>query len=146
MRRLNYSGDVHGKNFCPVGVGNARQSLATAGNQSSLPLAFGVHHAPTDAPLKLVRLIDSDAQALAVSIAAGHHKLDYIGACIGKSRAYISRMQKGERPIPEKLVKPLCAATGSNLLAQFRELQTALNRFEEERDVVKRLARELEAA
>ncbi|MFK2876922.1 hypothetical protein [Rhodanobacter hydrolyticus] len=120
--------------------------MATLGNQSSLPLAFGVHHAPKDAPAKLLRQIDSDAQALAVSIAAGHHKLDYIGACVGKSRAYISRLQNGERPIPDKLVKPLCAATGSNLLAQFRELQTALNRFEAERDAVKHLARLLEAA
>lgn len=116
----------HAKNFCPDGVGNDRQRLATDDNQLSLGLAFGVHRAPKDAPAKLVRQIDTPAQALAVAIAAGHFKLDYIAACIGKSRAYVSRLQRGERPIPHKLVRPLCAATGSNLLAQVIALQDAL--------------------
>lgn len=120
--------------------------MATNGNQSSLPLAFGVHRAPIDAPPKLLRQIDSAAQALAVSIAAGHHKLDYIGACIGKSRGYVSRLQAGKRAIPRKLIAPLCAATGSNLLRQFMELQEALNQFEDDKHAVTRLARELERA
>lgn len=64
---------------------------------------------------------------MAVSIRAGHHKLEYVASCIGKSVAYVSRMQNGERPIPEKLVGPLCAATGSNLLRQFRDLQAAMD-------------------
>lgn len=136
----------HGKKFCSDDVGNGRQPLATIGTQSSLPLAFGVHRAPTDAPSKLLRQIESEAQALAVSIAAGHHKLDYVAACIGKSRAYVSRLQSGKRPIPDKLIKPLCAATGSNLLTQFRDLQDALSQCEQERDAVRRLARLLEAA
>lgn len=97
--------------------------MATTGN---LKLAFGVHRGPTDAPAKIVRQIESEAQALAVSIAAGGHKLDYVAACIGKSRGYVSRMQTGERPIPERLIAPLCAATGSNLLRQYRDLCDAL--------------------
>ncbi|MCS4234441.1 hypothetical protein [Stenotrophomonas sp. BIGb0135] len=100
--------------------------METLGNQSSLPLAFGVHHAAKDAPSQIVRQIESAAHALAVMIRAGHHKLDYVAACVGKSRSYISRMQNGVRPIPEKLVGPLCAATGSNLLRQFLSLQAAL--------------------
>jgi hypothetical protein len=120
--------------------------LATDGNQNRLPLAFGVHRAPKDAPAKVLRQIDSEAQALAVSIQSGHHKLDYVGACIGKSRGYVSRLAAGKRRIPRKLVAPLCAATGTNLLAQFIELQDALNQFELEHDPVQRLARELEAA
>lgn len=116
--------------------------MATDGNQLMLGLAFGVHRAPKDAPAKLVRQIDTPAQALAVAIAAGNHKLDYIAACIGKSRAYVSRLQRGERPIPDKLVKPLCAATGSNLLAQVIALHAAL----EEACPVERLAQMLRAA
>ena len=81
-----------------------------------------------------------------VSIAAGHHKLDCIGACIGKSRGYVSRMASGDRPIPSKLVAPLCAATGSNLLAQFRALQNALAEATTQVNPVLRLARELEQA
>lgn len=101
--------------------------MATDGNQKSLNLAFGVHRAPVDAPAKVLRQIESEAQALAVAIAAGHHKLDYIAACVGKSKAYVSRLQRGERPIPSKLIGPLCAATGSNLLRQYIDLQRALD-------------------
>lgn len=101
--------------------------MATLGNQKELRLAFGVHHAPKDAPSQIVRQIESAAHALAVMIRAGHHKLEYVAACIGKSKSYVSRMQNGVRPIPEKLVGPLCAATGSNLLRQFLNLQAALD-------------------
>lgn len=94
--------------------------------QSSLKLAFGVHRGPQDAPAKVLRQVESEAQALAVSIRAGHHKLAYVGACIGKSACYVSQLQTGKRPIPDKLVGPLCAATGSNLLRQYIALQQAL--------------------
>jgi hypothetical protein len=100
--------------------------MTTTSPQHALPLAFGVHHAPKDAPVKVLRQIESEAQALAVCIAAGNHKLDYIAACVGKSRGYVSRMQSGKRRIPERLIGPLCAATQSNLLRQFHQLQTAL--------------------
>ena len=100
--------------------------MATLGNQKELRLAFGVHRAPTDAPANVVRQIESEAHALALSILSGHHKLAYIAACIGKSVSYVSRLSTGERPIPEKLVKPLCAATGTNLLSQYKALQAAL--------------------
>lgn len=92
----------------------------------NLNLAFGVFRPATPAPAKVLRQVESEAQALAVAIAAGNHKLAYIGACIGKSTAYVSRLQSGKRPIPSRLVAPLCAATGSLLLAQFIELTRAL--------------------
>lgn len=101
--------------------------MATLGNQNTLKLAWGVHHSPVDAPAKVLRQVDSEAQALAVSIRSGGHKLAYVAACIGKSVAYVSRMQHGKRPIPHKLIGPLCAATGSNLLRQFIDLQRALD-------------------
>ena len=70
------------------------------------------------------------------------HKLAYIAACIGKSESYVCRMANGERPIPAKLVRPLCVATGSNLLAQYVRLQLALNGT----DPVALLAEQLRAA
>lgn len=100
--------------------------MATVGNQIPMKLSFGVHHAPKDAPTHIVRQIESEAQALAVSIIAGGHKLAYVAACVGKSVAYVSRLQNGKRPIPERLVGPLCAATGSNLLRQHQALERAL--------------------
>lgn len=91
--------------------------------QPALRLAFGVHHAPTDAPQKLVRqCLRYDAlalnKALAVSMRAGGHKAAYVAACIGKHESYISLLRRGKRPVTEKLVAVLCAATGSNLIAQ----------------------------
>ena len=100
--------------------------MATTGNQKSLKLAWGVHRGPSNAPAKVLRQVDSEAQALAVAIRAGGHKLDYVAACIGKSRAYVSRLQSGKRSIPDKLIAPLCAATGSNLLRQYIDLQRAI--------------------
>ncbi len=111
-------------------------------SSGTLNLAFGVHRAPKDAPAQILRQVESAAQALAVSIAAGNHKKAYIGACIGKSESYVSRMARGRRPIPEKLVGPLCAATGSNLLRQFLILEAALAQVPE----VQRLAAMLRSA
>lgn len=107
--------------------------MATAGNQSELRLAFGVHRAPLDAPSKILRQIETEAQALAVAISAGNIKLDYVARCIGKSRGYVSRLQNGKRPIPRRLIAPLCAATHCNLLRQFVDLQTAMEGNDTER-------------
>lgn len=98
---------------------------STANN--SLKLAWGMQSGPKDAPAKVVRQIESEAQALAVSINAGGLKQSYIAACIGKSEAYVSQMRNGHRSIPHKLIGPLCAATGSNLIRQYIDLQRALS-------------------
>lgn len=98
----------------------------TTRNQGVLALRFGVHHQAKEAPRHIVGQITSEAQALAVSILAGGHKLDYVANCIGKTRSYVSRMQTGSAPIPDRLIDPLCAATGSLLLRQYVELVRAL--------------------
>lgn len=96
-------------------------------NQKLLTPDFTVNCGPRPAPAHIVRQVESEAQALEISIRAGRHKLDYIAACIGKKRSYVSRMQRGSAPIPEKLVKPLCVATGSLLLKQVIDMHEALN-------------------
>jgi len=105
--------------------------MDTSCNQLNLRLAFGVVSAPADAPAKVVRQVENEAQALRVMIEAKGVKLDFVAAVIGKSRGYVSRMQTGKRPIPHKLVGPLCAATGSNLLRQYIQLQRALEQPDE---------------
>jgi len=92
----------------------------------NLKLAFGVHRGPSPAPAKVVRQVESPEQALAISILAGGHKLAYVAACIGQSVPYASQLKNGRRPIPSRLVMPLCAATGSLLLRQYLDLQDAL--------------------
>jgi len=91
-----------------------------------LHLGICVQRRPKDAPLQVVRQIESPDQALAVAMRAGEHKLATVAAAIGKSESYVSRMRRGMRPIPRRLVGPLCAATESNLLRQFMDLQAAL--------------------
>jgi transcriptional regulator with XRE-family HTH domain len=103
---------------------------------------FEAGHPPSDAPEKILRLIDHDWQALAASIEAGRHKQAYIAKCIGKSEGYVSRLCSGERPIPERLVDRLCQATGCNLLRQFRERQARLAE-DSEQAVVTRVAAQL---
>jgi len=120
--------------------------MATTGNQKSLKLAWGVHRGPSNAPAKVLRQVDSEAQALAVAIRAGGHKLDYVAACIGKSEAYVCQLRKGARPIPERLVMPLCAATGSLLLRQFRDMQDAIEGASEKREVERLAAMLADAA
>jgi hypothetical protein len=110
--------------------------------QKTLQLGLGVVTKPADAPHKVVAQVESEAQALCVMVRAKGLKLDYVAAAIGKSRPYLSLMLSGKRPIPHKLVGPLCAATGSNLLAQFIALQIAL----EPEGEVERLAALLRAA
>lgn len=117
--------------------------MALDGTQNEMRLAFGVTRTdPQDAPDKVLRQIDSEAMALAVMIGAGNHKVAYIAACIGKSPCYVSRLQTGARAIPHKLVRPLCVATGSNLLAQFLARERAMSGQSE----VHRLAELLRAA
>jgi DNA-binding transcriptional regulator YdaS (Cro superfamily) len=96
---------------------------------------FQLVHPPKDADRKVLGQIESDAQALAVSIRAGGHKLASVGHAIGKSESYVSRMCSGKRPIPEKLVDPICRATGCNLLRQFRDLQDAMADTSQRREV-----------
>lgn len=105
-------------------------------DQRSLKLAWGMQCEPMDAPIKVVRQIESDAQALAVAMMSGGHKCASVGAAIGKSEGYVSRMRTGKRPVPDKLIGPLCAATGSNLLRQYRALVQAI----EGQDDIARLA------
>jgi hypothetical protein len=122
----------------PNALGKKGQQMASIGSQDSLRLAFGAHHAPVDAPAKLLRQIESEAQAIAVSIKASGFKLAVIAASIGKSEGYVSRLRSGQRPMPERLVGPFCAATGTNLLRQYIALRDALE--QDEKRQVARLA------
>lgn len=118
----------------------------TSCTQPALRLAFGAHHAPKPATRQVLAAVDDEAHALRISIQSRHHKLDYVAACIGKSRSYISRLQTGSAPIPDRLVMPLCAATGSLLLQQFRDMREAIDGVSEKREVERLAAMLREAA
>lgn len=109
--------------------------------QGNLRLSFGVIKPPKDAPASLVRRVDSEAQAIAVSMAAAGAKLAYIAAALGISVPQASRLRSGTRAMPDRLVQAFCNATGSNLLRQVRELRELI-----EQDETKRLAEMLRGA
>lgn len=102
--------------------------MASNDKQNTLALAFGVHRSPQPAPAKLVRLTDDEAKAIDLCMKAAKLKGAYVAARIGKSEGYVSRLRKGERPVPDHLIPALCHALGSLLLAQVRE------RIEREQD------------
>jgi ribosome-binding protein aMBF1 (putative translation factor) len=121
--------------------------MASDGNNQgnldlTLPATWG--RKPKDAPPKLVRMIESEPQAVAVAIKASGLKLAYIAALIGKSESYVSRIRSGQRPMPDKLVKPFCRAVGSRLLEQYRDLVAAME--QSATDDIRRMAAMLQEA
>ncbi|GGA05787.1 hypothetical protein [Dyella caseinilytica] len=102
--------------------------MDTAGNtQQALGLEAFWPRKPINAPEKLVRQIDSEAQAVAVAIKASGQKLASIAHAMGKSESYLSRIRSGQRPVPEKFIKPFCRAVGNRLLEQYVEMIHALH-------------------
>jgi hypothetical protein len=101
----------------------------------------GVSGEPVDAPDDILDLIESEAQALVVSIGASNSSQSFVADVVGISKAYISNLCAGKRPIPSKLVGPFCAATGSNLLRQYRQMQAAQGEGSEVRRLAEMLRR-----
>ena len=104
---------------------------------------------PQNAPDALVRRIDSDAQAVAVSLSASRLKGAYVAAALGRSPAWLSRVKGGELVMSEAQVERFCAVTGSNLVAQVRALREALAEIRGQLDAaetIRRLAAELRKA
>ncbi|WP_057921128.1 helix-turn-helix domain-containing protein [Lysobacter capsici] len=82
---------------------------------------------PRDADEKTVRRCDSEQDAIAVSLALAPCTQAEVARRMGVSRSYISMLKSGERPtMPEAQVAKFCSATGSNLLRQYLNLQTAI--------------------
>lgn len=100
--------------------------------QTSFPFLSAMP-SPKDAPDALVARISSESEAVAVSMRAKGFKQSWYAAQLGKSEAYISLIASGKRPVPRWFVKPFCVLSGSNLLAQHIELQTALASLREQR-------------
>ena len=94
--------------------------------QGKLRLPFGVLREPKDAPIRVVRQIESEAQAVAVCMEAKGLKLAYVAAVLGKSEGYISRIRSGQRRVPKWFVDPFCHLTGSRLLKQYRDMTDVL--------------------
>jgi hypothetical protein len=100
---------------------------------------------PKWAAPELVRRVDTDAQAMAVSLIG--MKQGWVAACLGISPAYLSQMVHG-RTVPEWIVEPFCTLTGTRLLAQVRKLREAQDiaaGLDSAANVIRRMAAELRA-
>jgi predicted XRE-type DNA-binding protein len=122
-----------------AGTAYARGALIRAEVMAATNPELTIPAEPRDAPEVLVQSITSDQQAIAVSIEAARLTQAYVAGALGISNSYISCLVSGKRPMPDKLVPAFCAATGTNLVRQYRELRCA------ESDIA-RLAEMLRAA
>jgi len=100
--------------------------------------------APKNAPRPIVGRLTDEAQAVALAIRLSGCSQAMIAKRLGVSKAYVSQLKLGQKPVPAWLVRPLGYATGCSVLRQYRDLQTALRIAEGQqrpRDVVAELAR-----
>lgn len=91
--------------------------------QREMPLISSMQGAPKQAPPKLVRKVDTEAQAIDVSIRLCGFKAGYVAASLGCTEAYVSLLRNGKRPIPahdkrDHFIAEFCRITGTLLLAQ----------------------------
>lgn len=117
-------------------------------SQREMPFLAPVK-APANAPDALVRRVETDEQAIAVSIAASGLKQGYIAAAMGRSPAWLSRIKGGSLAMDEKQAQRFAAVTGSNLVLQVRALREALAEINGQLDAaetIRRYAAELRRA
>ena len=93
-------------------------------------------------------MCQSERDALLVALAhRGRRSRAWFAKALGVSRSYFSEITTGTKPVPDWMVTPFCVLTGSNLLAQYRDLQRALRIVsdrEAEASRIERIARELQ--
>lgn len=127
--------DVHGEKFCPVEAVKSCQAPQSSAKRNTAALVLPLCKGPVPADPRVLRQIESEAQAIAVAMQACGAKLAYIAAALGKSESYISLIRSGKRPVPNWFIKPFCHITGTLLLQQFRDLQCAMEEVTARREV-----------
>lgn len=93
------------------------------GNQREMPYFQGVRD-PVNASEKTLRMCESEQDAIAVSITLSTVSQAEIARRVGVSEQLVSAWKSGERVMTAKHVPLFCSATGSNLLRQYRTLQS----------------------
>jgi hypothetical protein len=141
---------VHGKNFCPTPVANASKRLQTLFQgcevkQREFPF-LAVMPAPVAASREAVAMCHSEADAIAISTKfRGGYSDRWFAKRLGISPTYFCHIKQGARDVPSWLVKPFCTLAGTTLLAQYQDLQQALDRVEQRNTVAIHRASVLQA-
>src|SRR5690606_20800483 len=81
---------------------------------------------PRDADERTLRRCDSEQDAIAVAIALSRVSQAEIARRLGIAKGYLTMLKKGERVQTSERASALCCATGSNVVRQYRTLQSAL--------------------
>jgi hypothetical protein len=124
--------------------------------QREMPVHSTMQRAPRKASATVFRQIETEAQAIDVSIKSSGFKALFVARSLGCSEAWISQLRKGRHCIPrqdtdkrERFIREFCRVTGTTLLADFIELQEALEAVRNSRSqnqINERLAAQLRAA
>jgi hypothetical protein len=108
---------------------------------------LGSMPAPTDAPSSALSMCQSESEALLVALSnRGKRTRSWFAKALGISRSYFSEITSGTKAIPDWMIVPICVLTGTNILAQYRDLQRALRmvkQAESEASRIERITREL---
>ncbi|MFC4729498.1 hypothetical protein [Coralloluteibacterium thermophilus] len=91
-----------------------------------LPPRLEVVERPRDADERTLRLCFSERDAIAASVVLSGRTYREIAARMGVSKTLVDAMVKGDRPLTAKRTAAFCAATGTNLVRQYREMERAL--------------------
>lgn len=102
-------------------------------------LAITPSREPQHASQTILRQIESEAQAVAVSMQG--MKLAFVAASLGRSETYLCRIRSGQRPMPDWMVAPFCRVTNTLLVQQYRDLQAALAEITQQRTAAETIAR-----
>lgn len=80
---------------------------------------------PRDADERTLRRCDTEQDAIAVSLVLSRVSQAEIARRMGVSKGYLTMLKAGDRTLTSQMAQALCNATGSNLVRQYRTLQSA---------------------
>jgi plasmid maintenance system antidote protein VapI len=103
---------------------NASEREDTVVKQREFPI-LSTMPPPRDADERTLRRCDTEQDAIAVSIALSHVSQAEIARRMGIAKGYLTMLKKGERTLTSAMASAMCYATGSNLVRQYRTLQSA---------------------
>ena len=81
---------------------------------------------PRNADEHTLRACFTEADAIMASIALSGLTYREIARRYGRGKTLVGLLARGERGVPKKATAAFCAATGTNLLIQYREMDRAL--------------------
>lgn len=93
-------------------------------NQREMPILSIV--SARDADERTVRMCLTEEDAIAASIKLSGAYQSEIAKRMGVDKSLITMLKKGERTLTRKMTHRFIAATGWNLVRQYRDLQSAL--------------------